>query len=282
MHPLLHLVVHLVLAISGIICLGALPSLFVGLEVNVEAYIQTIKQLCVQLLNPTSITYGDYDRLLFPQLFVQYGETLIIFISAFVISLVVATLLVYGLLHMSNKAQARVKAFLLILESIPDVAFILGVQLVVVWIFQQTGIIIFRIVGTWDETVRALPIICLSIPTIIMFTKMLLLRFEDELVKDYVLLAKAKGMRKLYILHHHIYRNVMLSILFFSKTIIWFMLSNLFIVEYLFNSMGIFMFIYDHPTAEVFTISLLLLYIPIFCVFHVLRFIAPHVRKEEI
>ena len=50
-----------------------------------------------------------------------------------------------------------------------------------------------------------------------MFVKLLVLRFENELEKDYVLFAKAKGLGRFHILNRHILRNVLLSTLFLQN-----------------------------------------------------------------
>ncbi|MDM5153565.1 ABC transporter permease subunit [Bacillus sp. DX1.1] len=278
---------QLFLSIIGIICVGALPGLFQGLQMNVSNYIQTLKQLGVGLLHISSLTYipitqskHPEPRDLFPQLFVHYKETMIVFLASFFISLIVAFVIVYILLRSNEKFQKRIKSFLLLLESIPDILLIIGSQLFVIWIFQQTGILAVNIAGVGGKSVIGLPIICLSLPTTIMFVKLLMLRFDTELEKDYVLFAKAKGLDTFYILNHHVLRNVLLSTLYFAKTNIWFMLSNLYIIEYLFNTLGIFIFIREHPTVEIFTVSLLLLYIPIFIIFKLAHYFVPASIKE--
>ncbi|WP_261374411.1 ABC transporter permease subunit, partial [Bacillus mobilis] len=101
--------------------------------------------------------------------------------------------------------------------------------------YKQTNFLIANIAGTKDNSILLFPIICLSFPTTLMFSKLLLLRFENELQKDYTLLARAKGFDTFYILNRHVLRNVFLSTLYFSKTNIWYMLSNLYIIEYLLN-----------------------------------------------
>ncbi len=118
----------------------------------------------------------------------------------------------------SPRIQHRIKSFLIFLESIPDILLILVSQILVIWFFKQTGFLPFQIASIGGESIRGLPILCLSIPTTIMFVKMLVLRFENELEKDYVLFAKAKGLNRFHILNRHILRNVLLSTLFFAKT----------------------------------------------------------------
>ncbi|PEY30149.1 peptide ABC transporter permease [Bacillus cereus] len=276
----IEITIQFILSIIGIICLGALPKLFEGLHINFSQYVQALKMLVVKLLDLPNLTYAG-NKPLFPQLFIHYKETMVIFLAAFFISLFIAFCIVYIIIRSRPHIQNRIKSFLLFLESIPDILLIIGSQILVVWFFQKTGFLPVKIAALGGESIRGLPIICLSIPTTIMFIKLLLLRFETELEKDYVLFAKAKGLDRFYILNHHVVRNVLLSILFFAKTNIWFMLSNLYIIEWLFNTHGIFIFIKDYPAIEMFTISVLLIYIPIFILFKSFHYFVPDAMKER-
>ncbi|MED0997287.1 ABC transporter permease subunit [Bacillus mobilis] len=275
--------VQFIISILGIICLGALPKLFYGFELHASEYIQILKEVFVNLMDISNLQYVR-GKFLFPQLFVHYKETIIIFLAAFFISLFVAFCIVYVIMSSSPRIQHRIKSFLIFLESIPDILLILVSQILVVWFFKQTGFLPFQIASIGGESIRGLPILCLSIPTTIMFVKMVVLRFENELEKDYVLFAKAKGLNCFYILNRHVLRNVLLSTLFFAKTNIFFMLSNLYIIEWIFNTGGIFMFLksYEGIRVEVFIVSVLLIYIPIFILFKLFHYLIPAAMKERL
>lgn len=275
--------IQFIISILGIICIGALPKLFYGFELHASKYIQSLKEVFVNLMDISNLQYvrGEF---LFPQLFVHYKETIVIFLAAFFISLFVAFCIVYVIMSSSPRIQHRIKSFLIFLESIPDILLILVSQILVVWFFKQTGFLPFQIASIGGESIRGLPIFCLSIPTTILFVKMLVLRFENELEKDYVLFAKAKGLNRIHILNRHVLRNVLLSTLFFAKTNIFFMLSNLYIIEWIFNTGGIFMFLksYEGIRVEVFIVSVLLIYIPIFILFKLFHYLIPAAMKERI
>ncbi|WJE27123.1 ABC transporter permease subunit [Bacillus cereus] len=275
--------IQFIISILGIICLGALPKLFYGFELNASKYIKSLKEVFANLMDISNLQYVR-DKFLFPQLFVHYKETIVIFLAAFCISLFVAFCIVYMIMSSSPRIQHRIKSFLIFLESIPDILLILGSQILVIWFFKQTGFLPFQIASIGGESIRGLPIFCLSIPTTIMFVKMLVLRFENELEKDYVLFAKAKGLDRFHILNRHILRNVSLSTLFFAKTNVFFMLSNLYIIEWIFNTGGIFMFLksYEGIRVEVFIVSVLLIYIPIFILFKLFHYLIPAAMKERL
>lgn len=78
-----------------------------------------------------------------------------------------------------------------------------------------------KLAGLGEERIRLLPIICLTIPTTLLFIKLLLLRFKEELEKDYSLFAKSKGLSLRHILTHHISRNVLLTTIYYAKQIFY-------------------------------------------------------------
>ncbi|ARC29725.1 peptide ABC transporter permease [Bacillus toyonensis] len=279
----MEMTIQFIISILGIICLGALPKLFYGFELHVSEYIKSLKEVFLNLMDLSNLQYVR-DKFLFPQLFIHYKETIVIFLAAFFISLFVAFCIVYMIMSSSPRIQHRIKSFLIFLESIPDILLILVSQILVIWFFKQTGFLPFQIASIGGESIRGLPILCLSIPTTIMFVKMLVLRFENELEKDYVLFAKAKGLNRFHILNRHILRNVLLSTLFFAKTNVFFMLSNLYIIEWIFNTSGIFMFLksYEGIRIEVFIVSVLLIYIPIFIIFKLFHYLIPAAMKERL
>ncbi|PEF77494.1 ABC transporter permease subunit [Bacillus toyonensis] len=279
----MEMTIQFIISILGIIFLGALPKLFYGFELHVSEYIKSLKEVFLNLMDLSNLQYVR-DKFLFPQLFIHYKETIVIFLAAFFISLFVAFCIVYMIMSSSPRIQHRIKSFLIFLESIPDILLILVSQILVIWFFKQTGFLPFQIASIGGESIRGLPILCLSIPTTIMFVKMLVLRFENELEKDYVLFAKAKGLNRFHILNRHILRNVLLSTLFFAKTNVFFMLSNLYIIEWIFNTSGIFMFLksYEGIRVEVFIVSVLLIYIPISIIFKLFHYLIPAAMKERL
>ncbi|MGG3044386.1 ABC transporter permease subunit [Bacillus anthracis] len=274
---------QLVAAILCIICLGALPRLFKGLQIDLIGFWNTIVFLGGKLLQPGEITYGFRDsRKLFPQIWIHYIETMIVFLSAFLLSLLIAYILVVWVLQHSHMKQKMWNGIFLTLESIPDILLILLSQLLVVIIFQKTGFMPIKLAGLGEERIRLLPIICLTIPTTLLFIKLLFLRFKEELEKEYSLFAKSKGLSLRHILTHHISRNVLLTTIYYAKTNILFMLSNLYIIEWIFNIYGMFVFVKENSKLEIFTVSLVILYVPLFILFRILHTLLKNVIKERV
>ncbi|MGG0704944.1 ABC transporter permease subunit [Bacillus paramobilis] len=274
---------QLVAAILCIICLGALPRLFKGLQIDLIGFWNTIVFLGGKLLQSGEITYGFRDsRKLFPQIWIHYFETMIVFLSALLLSLLIAYILVVWVLQRSHMKQKMWNGVFLTFESIPDILLILLSQLLVVIMFQKTGFMPVKLAGLGEERIRLLPIICLTIPTTLLFIKLLLLRFKEELEKEYSLFAKSKGLSLRHILTHHISRNVLLTTIYYAKTNILFMLSNLYIIEWIFNTYGMFVFVKENSKLEIFTVSLVILYVPLFILFRILHTLLQNVIKERV
>lgn len=274
---------QLLAAILCIICLGALPRLSKGLQIDLIGFWNTIVFIGGKLLRPWEITFGFRDsRKLFPQIWIHYSETMIVFLSAFLLSLLIAYVLVVWVLQRSHMKQKMWNGVFLTLESIPDILLILLSQLLVVIVFQKTGFMPIKLAGLGEERVRLLPIICLTIPTTLLFIKLLLLRFKEEMEKDYSIFAKSKGLSLQHILTHHVSRNVLLTTIYYAKTNILFMLSNLYIIEWIFNTYGMFVFVKENSKLEIFTVSLVILYVPLFILFRILHTLLQNVIRERV
>ncbi|KIQ78593.1 peptide ABC transporter permease [Bacillus sp. L_1B0_8] len=274
---------QLLAAILCIICLGALPRLFKGLQIDLIGFWNTIVFIGGKLLRPWEITFGFRDsRKLFPQIWIHYSETMLVFLSAFLLSLLIAYVLVVWVLQRSHMKQKMWNGVFLTLESIPDILLILLAQLLVVIVFQKTGFMPIKLAGLGEERVRLLPIICLTIPTTLLFIKLLLLRFKEEMEKDYSIFAKSKGLSLQHILTHHVSRNVLLTTIYYAKTNILFMLSNLYIIEWIFNTYGMFVFVKENSKLEIFTVSLVILYVPLFILFRILHTLLQNVIRERV
>ncbi|CAM4193483.1 ABC transporter permease subunit [Bacillus manliponensis] len=273
-------IIQLLLAIAGILCLSSLPSLFKGMKVDIEGYFTSLLELVGNVLNIANITYGQ-NRPLFPEVFRFYWESLSLFMLALLLSTVCALVLTYIIVYFFRNHLKRMKFFLVLFESIPDLFIIMCFQIFVVALFQATGIVVFNIATTMHQKSMLMPILCLSIPPTIMLTRIFLVQVEAELSKDYVAYARAKGLSFYHIFTRHILGNVLFTMFHYSKTIVWFMFSNLLMIEYLFNVPGIVYFIFKYPFPEVFVVVLLLLYVPFFILYKAYDIFVPSVMKGE-
>lgn len=259
------------LSIVGIIFIGGLPVLLSGIgnrELRLQAYWQSIKEIVSALFHPGDLTYvtigGQKERDLFPYLWEPITYSLLVLFSAFLLAGFLSILLTILTMLFSQKNRNRIKFMFYLFESVPDVLVILSAQLLVLFLYKQTEILFFEIASVDMERAFLLPVLVLAIlPTVQLF-RMSILSFENEERKDYVTLAQSIGLGKLVIVTFHILRNAVISVFFQSKKTIWFMLSNLFVLELLFNIAGITRFLMSTLQPKMFTIAVLSIFIPLF------------------
>lgn len=257
-----------VLIVIGLLLIGSGPSLFNGITLNISVYFQSIGYVLQDLIHPLSLTYNPVgiERPLLPILIQSWKTSMLLLLPSFVIALAISLILTYITMLLPHKIRRGIKFVLFILESIPDVMVIGIFQLTVIWIYQKTGILFFNIATYGEENAIWLPIIALTLLPIVLFYRMMVLDAESEAMKSYVELAKSKGLKSHKILIIHISRNALISIFSHSKLNFWFMLSNLLVVEFLFNINGLLSFLMDNIKPLFFTMGLFMLFLPIFLI----------------
>jgi ABC-type dipeptide/oligopeptide/nickel transport system permease component len=185
-------------------------------------------------------------------------------ITALVFGVFSTILITYLIMMIPFKNRKPVKLAMFTFESFPDIFVILICQLAIIWIYQYTGVAVFNIADTYGDRAFVMPVLVLSfLPTIYM-VKYLLIRMEEEETALYVELAKGKGLSKSTILLKHVFRNAIFTLIHQFKSIFWFSLSNLLMLEIIFAIDGFMTFIVDHivRNPEIMTISLLLVFLP--------------------
>ncbi|PEQ26486.1 peptide ABC transporter permease [Bacillus cereus] len=276
---------QIILIALGIVFICCLPKLFLSapqnnenliiLELNWMDYVDYVKKVINSLLDPLHITYEIYgnERLLLPNLLESYFYTLTIIISAFFIAVFLSIVLANFTFYLPKRIQSTISKSLNTIEAIPDLFLIISVQLIVISIYKNTNWLITIPFSTITNKTYFLPIVTLSIlPTIYLY-KINLLNYKNEMSNDYIDLAIAKGMKHFYILKQHVLLNASISIFYNAKSIMLLMISNSIILEFLFNSFGLFRFLISHQNPEIISIGILLFMIPFYFLFEILKLI---------
>ncbi|WP_171050725.1 ABC transporter permease subunit [Bacillus sp. BHET2] len=238
-----------------------------------------IRNTLVEIINWKEISYiaqgTNVERNVFPYIIETYTYSLTLLFVSLLIALLFAITLTTSTFYFSSKAQKAVKFVLNLLEALPDVFVVFSLQLGAIWIFKNTSLLITEPYALSGQKIYFLPILTLSlIPTIYLY-KSTLMMYEQELNKPYVELGIAKGLDKLYILLRHIFPNVLLSFFYNLKYIYLMMISNVIILEYMYNIFGLLKFMINHPTYEIITVGILLLTIPLFVAFFLIDALLP-------
>ncbi|MFJ7726956.1 ABC transporter permease subunit [Neobacillus sp. NPDC097160] len=266
-----------IIGVEVLILITAFPVLFANLTIDIKAYCHAIYELNIKVFTLGDFLTADGTNSLFPFIFDRYFESMKILGLGIVAACLIAFLITYLALILFRKRIKAIKYVLELAESIPDLMFILLLQMAVILIYQKTGIKLAQVVSVREKTVL-LPVISISIPISFYITKVLILHIEEELEKQYITLAKAKGLSFPYILNFHILRNIADGLFGNSKTIFWSMLSTLLVVDYLFNMNGLLRVMLTG--IDPFIIGCILIFVPFFILYRIYEWISFDNRKD--
>lgn len=271
--------IQLVIAFAAMIVLSGLPILIRGLqqgELLVKETVEIVIQAVKNLFPLRDYVYQFNQGFERPKEY-SYANTLSNYVeySLQILGLALAAAVIFALIGtfitmlFKEKTRQRIKITFYFLESMPDILVIMLAQLAVVMIYKQTGFLISKVAVIQDERIYWLPVLCLMILPMIQLYRLSMLTFEAEERKLYVEFARSLGFGKLVILFFHMYRNAIISVFFQSKKTMWFMLSNLFILELFFNMPGIMNFLAEHLTTEIFLLTVFVFFVPVFILYRI-------------
>ncbi|MFL8936734.1 ABC transporter permease subunit [Rossellomorea oryzaecorticis] len=259
---------EVLLIITGIIFVSASSVLFENQSLSVFSYMRQIGEVFKDLLSPGDLVYvnpiSDIERELFPILFLAYWSSARIFFLSLILALFFSVILLTFYFSMNRLFKKGVKAFSFLIGSLPDIFIIILTQLSIIWFFKKTGLLLIDTAAVGENQVILLPAVTLSVlPSFFFFSNMVGFLREEE-GKPYVELAKSKGLTQFRILFIHMMRNVLVSLTYHGKQIAWMMISNLLILEYLFNVFGITSFLFTYNTPSIFAVASILLFLPLY------------------
>lgn len=281
--------VQAIIAVFTLLILWALPSLFAGdgkITFQPNQFIERFSLLIKELSTPESLTYtamsvrGPQEVPLFPAVWDPYLYSFTILFGGFILALFVSSILSYLFYLSSSWIKSIIHKVVFVLEAIPDVMIMCGLQLFFIWMVRTTGDSPVQIFTLNEKRAYLLPIFCLSILPALQMFRMMILYIEEEHKKQYIEVAYGKGFSPGYIMRVHLFKNIMIHLFNHLKTIFVFLLSNLFILEFIFNIDGIIKFLlttYSSPTIPVVLIMILL---PFYIIFQAVTYCIKRWQKQ--
>ncbi|MGR3763401.1 hypothetical protein [Rossellomorea sp. NS-SX7] len=285
------LIRRLLLVFMGLIFISVLPTLFFNNDfqyVNMTGksgsfgfypldYAVAIYQVFLNLSQPDqwSLVVMGKEYALTDVMADRVTYSMKVFFFSLSLAMIIAFLISILISLASRKVNRRLLSIVNVMESLPDIFIIIGVQLLVVMYFRKTGVLIGDI-AMLDEEIYLLPVTCLTVIPAVFLIKTIVLLLKEEEQKFYIELARGKGLSSLYILVVHSFRNVLYSLFYRSKLIFSFMLSNLFILERLFNMRGV-MDLLMWSTGYSFVIISSMIFLPFFLIF---TFVEQRLKKS--
>lgn len=278
------------LGFLGIILMSCTPVLFDESHFfNFQVYFSTFWEVLKSFLIPSewqlnffnystsetgSITFLDYFK--GPYLYsmqILISSILLALFTSFILSHL--TLLSKGFFRRTALKTAR------FLESFPDFSYIFFIQILVVQFYLLTDLIILDFYSLGGNLVYLAPILCLSVLPTILFYKLFILLYEEEWRQPYIELARSKGLNHFEILLKHCTSNVLKSLFYNSKSIVWLTLSSLLIIEYLFGMEGILYYLMSDFSPKGTSFILLSVFTPFFIFYSVVERMVDRERIER-
>ncbi|MCP3027528.1 ABC transporter permease subunit [Halobacillus sp. A5] len=233
---------YYILGLCGIVLISAAPALFSeGAYFSVGSYIEEAGGLISTLTTPSDWVYvhNETPQPLFEFLWEPYSYSMTIFIGAMTGAAVMAFVLAMGTFFLPGVLRGIVSRLLNLLESVPDLLLAFCIQLFIVWFYKQSDLLLMDFIAVGGERIYLLPMLTLAVLPMITLYKVVLVQLNEEMTKSYVDMARSKGMWRLFILNVHVLRNIVKSIFYHSKIVLWGALSSLLMIEYIFNINGV-------------------------------------------
>lgn len=287
---LLFSLLQAIIAVFTLLILWALPSLFTDdrkITFQPNQFIERFTFLIKELSVPESLTYTSFSTTrgvqelpLFPAVWDPYLYSFILLFGGFFLALFVSSILSYLYYLSSSLIKNIIHKIVFVLEAIPDVMIMFSLQIFFMWIVRTTGDSPVQIFTFNEKRAYLLPIVCLSILPALQMFRMMILYIEEEHKKQYIEVAYGKGFSAGYIMRVHLLKNIMIHLFNHLKTIFVFLLSNLFILEFIFHIDGIIKFLmttYSSPTIPVVLIMILL---PFYIIFQTISYFIKRWQKQ--
>ncbi|MFF2450075.1 ABC transporter permease subunit [Neobacillus sp. NPDC058068] len=240
MKRLLRLLIRIILIVFGFLFIFTLPLVYAsandsvlfdftnywdGLTLNFQSLTQMNDSSYLALFNKLDIaTSYQYTMT------ILFGSLAVIIFLAIVISILI--------MLTPEKVSNRLKTGINFFEAVPDLLVIFLFMFFVITLYKTTGLKFLQLYGVFGNKPYFVPIMTVSFLPLFLLLQFLVKVINEEQNQQYVLYAKAKGIGRLRILLVHIMRNIFPLLLLQLRTIVWVLLSNIYLVEFLLNING--------------------------------------------
>lgn len=235
----IHYIIRAACILGGVILFLSIPRLFYVdgsmLLYGPEFFIQSMRDVSQQIFHFDAAPI--INQWLTTSIADRYVYTLDI-LGLSLLAMIIGGVILTGIFIMTpKKIQSRVKDFINFSEAVPDLLIIFVLQYVVLYLYKETGIKLFRLYGLSEKS-YFMPVVAVSLLPSFFMAQFLIKQSEEEWEKDYVIFAKSKGLHNLTIYFKHILRNIFPLAVIQLRTLIWVLLSNLVLIEYIFAMQG--------------------------------------------
>lgn len=163
------------------------------------------------------------------------------------LSIVIVLSFIFGI-WLWKKSEKWVNSILGFVGFIPDFILVLLLQILVTYIYKQTGMRVAKVASlSLEEPAILLPILTLTILPLLYLVRSLNDRTFEVASEDYILTAVSKGLTKRQIYLYHVTSNVLPFLKADIYKIVGTTTANLFIIEHLYNTRGLTEILFEYP-----------------------------------
>ncbi|WP_066304511.1 ABC transporter permease subunit [Bacillus sp. FJAT-29814] len=181
---------------------------------------------------------ANFDILSQLPLFESYRYSMSLLAVCLMVVIFAGLLLAFLVIISPRKIRNRIKKGINLIEGIPDLFVIFLFMFFVITLYQKTGLKFLQLYGVFGNRPYFVPIVTISFLPTLLFVQFLIKVLEEEESKIYVLFGKAKGIGRMGLLFVHLLPNILPQMILQLRTSIWIILSNIYLIEFIFNIPG--------------------------------------------
>lgn len=239
MKTLITWIIRLLVIIIGFSCFLSIPTFLwsqvLAVTPNGTSWYQQVSMIFLDLIHIQSLeslsewfTLNTFDR---------YMYTMQLFFISIILVAFCSLILAFLFYLATPKVKNYIRRWLSLSESTPDLFVILLFITVVIFLYKTYDLKFLQLYGFNAEPL-VIPIIVISYLPIAFFTEYLIQLVEQEKDKDYVILAKAKGLSRRIVFFKHMVKNIVPLCLPYARKIMFILLSNIVLVENILKIQG--------------------------------------------
>ncbi|WP_176541084.1 MULTISPECIES: ABC transporter permease subunit [unclassified Bacillus (in: firmicutes)] len=240
MKVLLRFLIRIVLILVSFLFVFNLPSLLgIGkdrVQLNVHTFWSYVSSDFQSLITVNNPEYWEFLQT------VDLAESYRYTMAILLLSLLLVTILSVGIavvvIVSPPKLRNLLKTIINFFEGVPDLLIIFLFMFLVVTLYKTTGLKFLQLYGVFGKKPYFVPIMTVSFLPFFLMLQFLLKVISDEEGQPYVEYARAKGIGQVRVLIVHIFRHIFPLAIFQLRTIVWVLLSNIYLVESIFNING--------------------------------------------
>lgn len=257
--------------------LGKKPGEHLGFAFDVLT--KEMKHVLNQMMDYKSHSFIEYATS--PQVLDGFLHSYTILSISLVIIVLAGSAIAFAVMLSPYRLRKILRTILDLFEGLPDLIFIFIINMVIIYLYQEYNIKLLTMYGFGSNQPIVFPVILISFLPSILFGVFLLKSMEDEEQELYILVGFSKGLTKGYLYTVHMIRNVLPVFTLKFRSILYMLLSNLVLVEFMYfyeqahtSKLLLHIFMGDHVLLLLYSIIMLIL--PVIIIESVIRLVVKY------